>query len=110
MGVLNVTPDSFSDGGSDNSAKAAVDRGMRLIEDGAEFLDIGGESTRPGAAPVSLSEEQDRVLPVIEGLQRAGATVRVSIDTRNAATARAAFEAGATLSTTSRRLAMILKA
>lgn len=97
MGVLNVTPDSFSDGGTDASADAAIERGLKLIDDGAAFLDIGGESTRPGAAPVSISEEQDRVLPVIEGLKAAGATAKISIDTRNAATARAAFEAGAAL-------------
>ena len=72
MGVLNVTPDSFSDGGADASAEAAIARGLKMIEDGAEFLDIGGESTRPGAAPVSLAEEQDRVLPVIEGPEGGG--------------------------------------
>jgi len=97
MGVLNITPDSFSDGGSDASAEAAVARGLKLIEDGADFLDIGGESTRPGAKPVSLAEEQDRVLPVIEGLKAAGITAPISIDTRNAVTAQAAFEAGAQL-------------
>lgn len=97
MGVLNVTPDSFSDGGADASAEAAIERALKMIEDGAEFLDIGGESTRPGAEPVSVAAEQDRVLPVIEGIRAAGATAVLSIDTRNAATARAAFEAGATL-------------
>ena len=97
MGVLNVTPDSFSDGGSDDSVHGAVQRGLKLIEDGADFLDIGGESTRPGAEPVSTEEEQDRVLPVIEGLRANGAAAPISIDTRNAATARAAFEAGASL-------------
>lgn len=97
MGVLNITPDSFSDGGADDSAEAAVARGLSLIEGGADFLDIGGESTRPGAAPVSITEEQDRVLPVIEGLNAAGAIAPISIDTRNAATARAAFRAGARL-------------
>ena len=97
MGVLNITPDSFSDGRTDESVGAAVARGLQMIEDGADFLDVGGESTRPGAEPVSIAEEQDRVLPVIEGLKAAGATSPISIDTRNAATARAAFQAGARL-------------
>jgi len=94
MGVINVTPDSFSDGGNFNSAQAAIDHGLRLAEEGAEILDIGGESTRPGAAPVSAEEELQRVLPVIEGL--AGKTsAALSIDTSKAAVARAAVAAGA---------------
>lgn len=97
MGVLNITPDSFSDGGADGSVSDAVARGVKLVEDGADFLDIGGESTRPGAEPVSVAEEQGRVLPVIEGLRAAGVEAPISIDTRNAATARAAFAAGARL-------------
>lgn len=101
MGVLNVTPDSFSDGGADASVSAAVARGLRMAEEGADFIDIGGESTRPGADPVSPEEEQARVLPVIEGLIEGliagGLTAPVSIDTRSAATARAAFAAGASL-------------
>lgn len=97
MGVLNITPDSFSDGRADESVDAAVARGLQLIEGGADFLDIGGESTRPGAAPVSITEEQDRVLPVIEGLVTVGVKSPISVDTRNAATARAAFQAGARL-------------
>lgn len=97
MGVLNVTPDSFSDGGTDDGVDAAVARGLKMVEEGADFLDIGGESTRPGAAPVSIAEEQGRVLPVIEGLLAGGVTTPISIDTRNAATARAAFQAGARL-------------
>ncbi|MEO1611199.1 MAG: dihydropteroate synthase [Pseudomonadota bacterium] len=97
MGVLNVTPDSFSDGGAHDAVEAAVARGLRMAEEGADFIDIGGESTRPGADPVAPSEEQDRVLPVIEGLMSAGLTAPISIDTRNAATARAAIAAGARL-------------
>jgi dihydropteroate synthase len=94
MGVINVTPDSFSDGGNFNSAQAAIDHGLRLAEEGAEILDIGGESTRPGAAPVSVEEELRRVLPVIEGL--AGKTsAALSIDTSKSAVALAAVAAGA---------------
>lgn len=93
--VLNITPDSFSDGRSGESASDAVARGMALEAAGADFIDVGGESTRPGAAPVSAQEEQDRVLPVIEGLIAAGLRAPISIDTRNAATARAAFRVGA---------------
>ena len=97
MGVLNATPDSFSDGGAHAATEAAVARGMEMEEEGAAFIDVGGESTRPGADPVSPAEEQDRVLPVIEGLVAAGLTAPISIDTRNAATARAAARAGARL-------------
>ncbi len=94
MGVINVTPDSFSDGGNFISVDAAVEHGLRLAEEGAEILDIGGESTRPGAAPVSVEEELRRVIPVIEGL--AGKTsAALSIDTSKAPVARAAVAAGA---------------
>jgi len=94
MGVLNVTPDSFSDGGNFTAASAAVDHGLRLVDEGAEILDIGGESTRPGAAPVTAEEELRRVLPVIEGLAaKTGAAL--SIDTSKASVARAAVAAGA---------------
>ena len=94
MGVINVTPDSFSDGGNFTAASAAVDHGLRLIDEGAEILDIGGESTRPGAAPVTAEEELRRVLPVIEGLAaKTGAAL--SIDTSKASVARAAVAAGA---------------
>ena len=94
MGVINVTPDSFSDGGAFATAQAAIDHGFRLEEEGADLLDIGGESTRPGAAPVTIAQELARVLPVIEGL--AGKTqALISIDTRNAAVMRAAAAAGA---------------
>lgn len=92
-GVLNVTPDSFSDGGLYLAPADAVDQGLRLIAQGADVVDIGGESTRPGAERVAIDEEQRRVLRVIESLVEAG--VPVSIDTMNAATARAAVAAGA---------------
>ncbi len=93
MGVLNVTPDSFSDGGEYFDTEAAVRRGMLLAEEGADIVDVGGESTRPGAPRVSLEQEQLRVLPVIGALTRAG--VSVSVDTMNASTALQAIEYGA---------------
>jgi dihydropteroate synthase len=93
MGVVNVTPDSFSDGGRHADAEAAVAHGLRLREEGAHILDIGGESTRPGAERVGPALEQERVLPVVSALAEAGALV--SIDTMNAATAVAAVAAGA---------------
>lgn len=95
MGVLNVTPDSFSDGGRYSSAAEAVAEGRRMVGDGADILDVGGESTRPGAEPVSEEEEIRRVLPVIEGLSDVG--VPVSIDTRKPGVARPALEAGAVI-------------
>jgi dihydropteroate synthase len=98
VGVLNVTPDSFSDGGRYPSAEAAVEAGLRLVEDGAAWLDVGGESTRPGATEVPEAEEIARVVPVIQGLHaRLGGRARISIDTYKAGTARAALEAGATV-------------
>lgn len=93
MGIVNVTPDSFSDGGRYFSTQKAIDHALTLRDEGAHILDIGGESTRPGAAPVSPQEEQDRVLPVIEGLKGCG--VLLSVDTRHASTMRAAIAAGA---------------
>ena len=93
MGVLNVTPDSFSDGGEYLDTAAAIKRGMELVEEGADIIDIGGESTRPGAARVTLEQEQLRVIPVIGALVRAGATV--SVDTMNASTALQAVDFGA---------------
>ncbi|MFT4232460.1 MAG: dihydropteroate synthase [Leucobacter sp.] len=93
MGVLNVTPDSFSDGGRFDTAGRAIGRGLELVAQGAAIIDVGGESTRPGAVPVSEAEELRRVLPVVEGLTARG--VVVSIDTLHAATAEAAVEAGA---------------
>ena len=92
-GILNVTPDSFSDGGRFTAVEAAVRHGLGLAEQGATWVDVGGESTRPGAAEVPLDEELRRVLPVVRGLVLGGA--RVSIDTRKAGVARAALEAGA---------------
>ncbi len=97
MGVLNVTPDSFSDGGRFLARADAVARAQALIEAGADILDIGGESTRPGAEPVPVAEEIGRVVPVIEALREEGITAPISVDTRNAATARAAITAGADL-------------
>lgn len=94
MGILNVTPDSFSNGGRFADAAAAVTHGLRLIADGADFLDIGGESTRPGADAVPVIEEMRRVIPVIEGLADA-TSMRLSIDTRKPAVAQAAVRAGA---------------
>lgn len=96
MGIVNVTPDSFSDGGRWASTEAAADQAMRLVEQGAEVLDIGGESTRPGAEPVSEAEEIDRVVPVIEAVcARWGGPI--SVDTMKPAVARAAVAAGATM-------------
>jgi dihydropteroate synthase len=97
MGVLNVTPDSFSDGGRYLDAEAAIAHGLSLEADGAGILDIGGESTRPGAAPVSEEEELRRVLPVIEGLLDSGCQAQISIDTSKAAVAAHALRTGATL-------------
>jgi dihydropteroate synthase len=94
MGVVNVTPDSFSDGGEWLDPDAAIAHGRVLVAQGAAILDIGGESTRPGAEPVTAVEELRRVLPVLEGL--AGAGARLSIDTSKAAVAAAALDAGAT--------------
>ncbi|MDD2928763.1 MAG: dihydropteroate synthase [Sideroxydans sp.] len=95
MGIVNVTPDSFSDGGRYDSFSSAIDHAHQLIADGADMLDIGGESTRPGAAEVGEQEELDRVLPVIEGLR--GINVPISIDTWKPAVMRAALRAGATM-------------
>ena len=95
MGVVNVTPDSFSDGGLFLDADAAVEHGLRLAQEGADILDVGGESTRPGAEPVGEDEELRRVVPVIERLAQGDA--RLSIDTTKLAVARAALDAGATL-------------
>jgi dihydropteroate synthase len=96
MGVLNVTPDSFSDGGLWLDTDAAIRHGLDMIAEGADVIDVGGESTRPGAEPVAEHEERRRVVPVIEALAGAG-TARVSVDTRNASVAEAAVAAGATL-------------
>ncbi|MGN9234131.1 dihydropteroate synthase [Atopobiaceae bacterium HCP3S3_D6] len=95
MGVLNVTPDSFSDGGSYVDADAAIAHGMDMLDQGADIIDVGGESTRPGFSPVSPEEEARRVVPVVAALAEAGAIV--SIDTRHAPVARACLEAGASI-------------
>jgi dihydropteroate synthase len=95
MGVVNVTPDSFSDGGLYLATESAISHAKSLIEEGADILDIGGESTRPGAAPVALDEERRRVLPVVEAL--AGCGVPISVDTRKPALMREAIAAGASL-------------
>jgi dihydropteroate synthase len=97
MGIVNVTPDSFSDGGRFLQAHEAVAHGVRLIGEGAEIVDVGGESTRPGAEPVSAQEELARVEPVVEGLAAAGTGVQISIDTTKASVAEAALAAGASL-------------
>jgi dihydropteroate synthase len=96
MGVVNVTPDSFSDGGLFLDTSAAVEHGLRLAEEGADLLDVGGESTRPGSEPVDAAEEIARAVPVIERLAAAG-SVPVSIDTMKSEVARAALAAGATM-------------
>ncbi|TVQ89954.1 MAG: dihydropteroate synthase [Deltaproteobacteria bacterium] len=95
MGIVNLTPDSFSDGGRFVDPRAAIDHAHALIEQGADLLDLGAESTRPGADPVSPSEEIDRLIPVIEALRSEGTVVPISVDTTKAAVARIALEAGA---------------
>ncbi|HEY7563493.1 MAG TPA: dihydropteroate synthase [Acidimicrobiia bacterium] len=92
MGIINVTPDSFSDGGALSTPAAAVERGLQMMADGADLIDIGGESTRPGADPVAVAAELDRVMPVIEPLVNAG--VLVSLDTSKAEVAAAGLAAG----------------
>ncbi|MDP5030272.1 dihydropteroate synthase [Paraglaciecola sp.] len=96
MGILNVTPDSFSDGGAFVLADEAIRQAQRMIESGASFIDVGGESTRPGAKPVSVQEELDRVVPIIEALKQRFDTV-VSVDTSKAEVMKAAVKAGAGL-------------
>jgi dihydropteroate synthase len=104
MGVVNVTPDSFSDGGRFLTLDAAVAHGLRLVEEGAAIVDVGGESTRPGAAPVSIEEELRRVLPVVERLRRATKAV-ISVDTSKPEVIREAAAAGAGLINDVRALA-----
>ena len=94
MGIINITPDSFSDGGMFNCAEEAVEYGVKLEGEGADFLDVGGESSRPGSAPVSIEEERERVIPLVKGLKRR-VKVPVSIDTTKAEIARAAIDEGA---------------
>jgi dihydropteroate synthase len=95
MGIVNVTPDSFSDGGVFDDDLAAVAHARRLIAEGAEIVDVGGESTRPGAAPVPPEEELDRVIPVVEGIADLKAPVQISIDTMKLEVAERALDAGA---------------
>jgi dihydropteroate synthase len=95
MGILNVTPDSFADGGRHDTYEKAVARGLEMISEGVDIIDIGGESTRPGAERVSAEEEQARVIPVIEKLSQTG--IPISIDTMRAQTADKAIEAGASI-------------
>jgi dihydropteroate synthase len=95
MGILNVTPDSFADGGKHFTFEQALTHGLEMIEEGVDIIDVGGESTRPGAERVSAEEEQRRVIPVIKALSGKGA--QISIDTMRASTARLAVEAGATI-------------
>ena len=96
MGIVNVTPDSFSDGGALLEPARAVEAAVRMVEEGADILDVGGESTRPGAAPLGAAEEQARILPVLEALARAVA-VPISVDTYKASVADAALAAGAVM-------------
>lgn len=96
MGVLNTTPDSFSDGGKFNTLETAVNQGIRLARDGAHIIDIGGESSRPFAEPVSVQEELDRVIPVIENLSKQ-IDVPISIDTMKSVVAEKALNAGASM-------------
>jgi len=96
MGVLNVTPDSFSDGGKFLTTEKAVEHGMQMAAEGADLIDVGGESTRPGAEPVAAEEELHRVIPVIEKL-RPKIHIPISIDTSKAQVARAAIETGASI-------------
>ena len=96
MGILNVTPDSFSDGGEFSHGDAALEHALEMQAEGADIIDVGGESTRPGAEPVSASEEIDRVVPVIEAVRRYS-EVLISVDTSKPAVMRAAIAAGASL-------------
>ena len=95
MGILNITPDSFSDGGQYNDPGQAVARAQRMLEEGADLLDVGGESTRPGAQRIDAEEQIRRVVPVIQGIRAAGIWLPISIDTTRAEVARAALDAGA---------------
>lgn len=97
MGVVNVTPDSFSDGGKYNTTVDAVNHALRLIDEGADMLDIGGESTRPGSESVSVQSELDRVIPVIEGIRNRNQQIEISIDTMKSEVARQVLQVGATM-------------
>jgi dihydropteroate synthase len=95
MGILNCTPDSFSDGG--RSSKESIEFGLSLLDEGADWIDVGGESTRPGASQVDIQEEINRVVPVISSIKKSRPLSKISIDTRKAQVAKAALEAGAEL-------------
>ena len=95
MGILNVTPDSFSDGGDFTKVSIAVDHALKMVDDGADIIDIGGESTRPGSVPVHEEEECERILPVIESIKKINSKITVSVDTYKASVAKKAIEAGA---------------
>ncbi len=97
MGVLNVTPDSFSDGGWYYNPEEAIDHALKMIESDVDIIDIGGESTRPGAEPVSIEEELKRVIPVIKGIRLANKGIKISIDTQKYEVAKAAIEEGANI-------------
>ncbi|SVC68100.1 uncharacterized protein METZ01_LOCUS320954 [marine metagenome] len=95
MGILNVTPDSFSDGGQFFSHRSAVDHALQMIEDGADIIDVGGESTRPGAEPLMIEDELDRTIPVIESIRESNPDRLISIDTYKSTVAKEAVKAGA---------------
>ena len=95
MGIINVTPDSFSDGGKYFTKNSAKNHAMSLINDGADILDIGGESSRPGAAPISVKDELNRIIPVIKSIRKTDSVVLISIDTTKSIVAKQAVEAGA---------------
>tara|TARA_B100000287_G_scaffold413557_1_gene445213 strand:- start:193 stop:972 length:780 start_codon:yes stop_codon:yes gene_type:complete len=95
MGILNVTPDSFSDGGEFTDINVALDHALKMIDDGAHIIDIGGESTRPGSVPISVSEECERILPVIESIKNFNSKIAISVDTYKASVAKKAIEVGA---------------
>jgi len=97
MGILNVTPDSFSDGGKYDTVDKALAHARRMVEEGADFIDVGGESTRPGHRPVGAEEEMRRILPVIRALKEDGCPVPISVDTYKAEVAAAALDAGASI-------------
>ena len=96
MGILNVTPDSFSDGGKYNNSQKAVDYALKMEDEGADLIDIGGESTRPGAKPVTIEEELNRVIPIIDGIRR-NTTIAISIDTYKSSIAATAITTGANI-------------
>lgn len=97
MGILNTTPDSFSDGGKYNSVEAAVKRALEMVEEGADIIDVGGYSTRPGYTEITTEEEIERTAPVVKALREAGITADISVDTFRSDVARAVLEAGATM-------------